>query len=427
MNRFNPMKKYAIINILSFILFIAIAYFSIKIFTLEQKKKFYKEDIIELSLAKYGIFNVDVWRDKIAVVVTNKVNKFKLTENNKIKLRVKVERLLREVVYELKEDTKRRNRRESLFGIIDYKNFIADITGVFDQLDDNIPKITEQIINFLDNKDNKEKIKHYILNQLDKYRKETFSETDYSNINALKRKYATSDIKDTKQKVRMIIHYIDKKLRKQEYIISFLIFLFFIFLIFYTGKNKILFLEFVLAVGVLLFLGLSLPMINIDARITKLSFKLLGEPVLFQDQVLYYKSKSIIEVVVLMLKQADIKVFFVGILILLFSVIFPLTKLIASVMYLFNRNIRNKKLVKLLVFDIGKWSMADVMVISIFMAYLGFNGILTEQLKQLENLGKNINIFTTNYSQLQPGYYFFISFVVLSILLSQKVKKLLKI
>src|SRR5690606_2974713 len=53
----------------------------------------------------------------------------------------------------------------------------------------------------------------------------------------------------------------------------------------------------------LLALGLLLPMIEIDARIQEISFTLLDEPVSFTDQVLYYKSKSILEVVHLMLTQ----------------------------------------------------------------------------------------------------------------------------
>jgi uncharacterized paraquat-inducible protein A len=33
-----------------------------------------------------------------------------------------------------------------------------------------------------------------------------------------------------------------------------------------------------------------------------------------------------------------------------------------------------------MVFKTGKWSMADVIVVAIFMAYIGFSGIVGEQL-----------------------------------------------
>ncbi len=68
--------------------------------------------------------------------------------------------------------------------------------------------------------------------------------------------------------------------------------------------------------------GLLLPMIEIDARISSIRFTLLGESILFEDQVLYYKSKSILQVVSLMLTQRRLDVLFVGLLVLLFSVLF---------------------------------------------------------------------------------------------------------
>lgn len=58
--------------------------------------------------------------------------------------------------------------------------------------------------------------------------------------------------------------------------------------------------EFVLVTAtcsLFLILGLTLPMIEIDARISEIKLSLLGEQLSFQDQVLYYKSKSILEVV----------------------------------------------------------------------------------------------------------------------------------
>ena len=56
----------------------------------------------------------------------------------------------------------------------------------------------------------------------------------------------------------------------------------------------------------LLFLGISLPMIEIDARISEMSFSILEEAISFKNQVLFYKSKSIYEVVTLMMAQKTI-------------------------------------------------------------------------------------------------------------------------
>ena len=141
--------------------------------------------------------------------------------------------------------------------------------------------------------------------------------------------------------------------------------------------------------------------------------------------MLYYKSKSIIEVSKVMLSQGEIKVMLVGLLVVLFSVIFPVSKLISSILLLFKRSLYNNRIVRFLVFKSGKWSMADVMVVAIFMSYIGFTGIISSQLGQLENISSSLRVLTTNNSELQNGFFFFMGFVIMSIFISQTIQKLI--
>jgi len=64
--------------------------------------------------------------------------------------------------------------------------------------------------------------------------------------------------------------------------------------------------------------------------------------------------------------------------------------------------------------------MADVMVIAIFMAFIGFNGIITDQLHQIENLAAGVEVLTTNNSGILSGFWFFTAFVLISLLVSQR-------
>jgi hypothetical protein len=73
-----------------------------------------------------------------------------------------------------------------------------------------------------------------------------------------------------------------------------------------------------------------------------------------------------------------------------------------------------------MIFRTGKWSMADVMVIAIFMAYIGFSGIISEQLRQIESITQSIDILTTNRSSLMSGFFAFTSFAIVSLLISHK-------
>ena len=66
--------------------------------------------------------------------------------------------------------------------------------------------------------------------------------------------------------------------------------------------------------------------------------------------------------------------------------------------------------------------MADVMVIAIFMAYIGFTGIITEQLKQIEKITPTLDLLTTNNSNLRTGFFLFTAFAILSLLVSHKLQ-----
>ncbi len=168
--------------------------------------------------------------------------------------------------------------------------------------------------------------------------------------------------------------------------------------------------------------GLTLPMIEIDARVSEIKISLLGEVISFQDQVLYYKSKSIIEVINLMITQSSFDLLIVGFLVFVFSVLFPLSKLISSIFLISSPALKSNKFVFFLVYKTGKWSMADVMVVAIFMAYIGFSGILTEQLNQIGNISSKIDVLTTNKSNLQTGFFSFTAFALLSLLITNKLK-----
>ncbi|MEQ1836755.1 MAG: hypothetical protein ABL858_00195, partial [Candidatus Nitrotoga sp.] len=59
-----------------------------------------------------------------------------------------------------------------------------------------------------------------------------------------------------------------------------------------------------------------------------------------------------------------------------------------------------------------------VMVVAIFMAYVGFNGIITSQFGKLRSVNQELVMLTTNGTSLQPGYYLFLTYTLLALFLS---------
>lgn len=146
----------------------------------------------------------------------------------------------------------------------------------------------------------------------------------------------------------------------------------------------------------------------------------MGHTIHFENQVLYFQSKSILDVFWIMITNHDIQMKFIGVLLITFSIFFPLLKIISSFLFYFNyRNARNNSVIKYFILKSGKWSMTDVMVVAIFMAYIGFNGIITSQFGQLSSTHQKLVLISTNGTSLQPGYYIFVTYCLLGLVLSE--------
>ena len=160
---------------------------------------------------------------------------------------------------------------------------------------------------------------------------------------------------------------------------------------------------------VCLLVGLFTPMLEIGAFERDLSIPLKVKTKTFSlnldytqvfegDMYFYYQSKSIVELITLLLSQNN---YIVGISILIFSVVLPVVKLLITLLGVFSR-LKGRLLNK--VHLLGKWSMADVFVAAIFLAFLAFNNLQT-------------GIQTESNTLL--GLYFFLAYCVLSIGTSQ--------
>jgi hypothetical protein len=82
--------------------------------------------------------------------------------------------------------------------------------------------------------------------------------------------------------------------------------------------------------------GIITPMIELEAKIDMLLFQLLGEEVIFTNNILFFQSKSITDMVRILMTDGSIQMIFVGILIFTFSIVFPSVKLICSYLYSLN-------------------------------------------------------------------------------------------
>ncbi len=123
--------------------------------------------------------------------------------------------------------------------------------------------------------------------------------------------------------------------------------------------------------------------------------------VVFEGKMYYYfQSKSVDAIIELLFKDKN---YVVAWSLLCFSVIFPLFKILLTLLLVYVPKIRTIPAFSMLLSIIGKWSMADIFVAAVFLAYFSFHNM-------------NVGIETTSKTLI--GLDFFLGYAIISIIAS---------
>ena len=168
----------------------------------------------------------------------------------------------------------------------------------------------------------------------------------------------------------------------------------------------------------LLIPGVTLAIYSVEIT-TVVEAAIIADPV---EVTVYQQTRSILSTVRELWRSAD---YLVSFLILAFSVIVPVTKgsmLLASI---YVRKGTVKKWLVLLVDLIGKWSMADVFVVGVFLAFLATRDQVQENLFTVPILLRQVEIGMETHltSTLGPGFYYFLGYCLFAIFWTQVLKR----
>ncbi len=385
-----------------------------------------KKDYSEINSITHGILSVNIWRDHLTNMVLNRIDDFEFTEAQEDTLVLQVENILTAGIDKGASliDQKQKGIKAKL------RKFAVRTLVPEEKIRALVPMFAQTIVTEIQKPENKDALKYVIKSKLQEYSDLTHANSEVAvlRINELMDKYEVEDLKAFNQKTSNTIISLQEQTYFYTYILLTII-LIFLVIWWLLRKQKVLhtplFIISVLVSLVVLFAGITAPMIEIDARFQSVNFLLIGEQITFNDQVIFFQSKSILQVIGILFETGKVDSFFVGLLILVFSIIFPVGKLISTQIYLAgNKKTRKNKILKFFAFKSGKWSMADVYVIAVFMAYIGFQGILDNQLSNLTMETESLVSISTNRTSLQPGFIIFIGFVLFSLILSTILKKI---
>lgn len=418
--------KYSLV-ILSMIVLSVMIYTVMHLLEAGEKAKSLKTDYAQLHSVEFGLFNSSIWTEKIANVVDQKIDDFDFTETSRAEIKTYVETILDTLIVEADRSVRERNKNQSGFFdslLGETKQMVTDSLVNIKDLRNRVPEFTDTILNELERPDNQKILKKVMRDKLRTFTQNNLSPTDISNYNAILKRYNTESFEACTIVLDGILAKNTQEMDRDAMIILSLATLLIILVIVQGTILRSITLFLLTATSITLLIpGLFLPMIDIEAKIAKFHFTILEKPIIFTDQILFFQTKSISDLIRLLLEYEEAKMIFVGVLLTLFSVIFPFLKLISTYLYFYSRRfIGNNAIVRFFALKSTKWSMADVMVVSIFMAYLGLDGIVGHELKALEARTVPINVITTNDTHLNVGFFLFLGFVISSFVLSMLVE-----
>jgi hypothetical protein len=391
---------------------------------LDQRREF-RTDLAELEHVRYGILSADQWRAIIGPILNAQIDKIDLAGQTR-NLRPMVERALNSLLDNMKQQASApkpadsKGTAKSAFGNPMIVNMIINA------LRPHVPEYTDVVLAELAKPQNQKAFKDSVRTVMTGALKNTFSSTDMTSYSAILGRFGCSSGEGCEDMLRNRIRASDAQLNRDYLIVLASAALGFILLA--AGQpvlSRSAVVVLMLFCIVMLVGGVSSPMIEVEVRISQLDATLLGSPIEFHEQSLYYRSKTVLEVFQTLIQMHRPAMSLVAVLVLLFSVVFPALKMLALTAALFRPTLlRSSRIVRVLALQLSKWSMADVMALAIFMSFVAFNAVVESGLAGLraEPAVQQLTI-PTNSSQILPGYYLFVGFCVAGIYLSTKLER----
>lgn len=426
-----PVKmKYTVSNIVLLIglsiLFAGAVYSGYRLQEISAERVKVKEDYSLSNSVTFGLFSVDIWRDKISKIINGQIDGYKITPEQKKDIRVAVEGELHDLIAETVREINK--PQKSIGGKL--KKLAFNIIVDSAEIQAQVRPFAKTIVAKISSRESVERLKDIAGSKINELVNQTYDSTkvaDYVVDKYIYAKYKVNNHQGFNSEVERKLIDLKAELFNYVYIILGCVLgalALWWFMRKHVELQTALFVFALLFALVLLVVGSMVPIIEVDARMTSLDLQLMGEHIIFENQVLFYQSKSIVGIVGALMGQNKPDTIVVGVLIMLFVLVLPLLRLVAKGIYVLStKKFARHPVIKYLTFELEKWDMADVMVVGVIMTYIGLNGILKSQLSSLNITTNSLRVITDNGTSLQPGYFIFAGYVVFSIILSIILKR----
>jgi hypothetical protein len=387
------------------------------------KRRVLRTELAEITHARYDLLNVDHWVSKLVPILNEKVDALDLKAASK-QLRPTVEQSLYRLLDQVKEKMSAGNSTDNGGGGLMAGANAMMANMMVGALKPHVPEYTDVVMAELQKPENEVALKKYLKGILADSAKTTFGNVDSRYYAYILKEHECPDAAVCQQELGRQISEADD--RMAHYYLTALGASALAFALLMLGRpmlGRAAVVVLLLFCVVLLLGGILTPMLEVEAKISRLGITFLGERISFGEQVLYFQSKSVLEVFRTLVTMGRPDMWVVGVLVLMFSVVFPTLKICTLAFSLFKPSVlRTNRLVRFFALESSKWSMADVMALAIFMSFVAFNGLIANTMSGLKQTGADL-VIPTDSSKILPGYFLFIGFCLASLFLSKKLEK----
>ena len=306
-----------------------------------------KRDYSEINNIKHGLFSINEWKNQLTDIIDDQIADLDL-KGNKDNIKPVIEAQLNSLIDNVDQRLREKNNK-TFKGR--FKQALINTFVDIKDIKEGIPHYADEIIKVMEKPKNKRKLKDALMEKVGEYFDKTFEEKEQTSLNAILSRAEALDIPTAKVKINQEIAENQEQIKTLSW--ALILIALGVFLIAAFSKEVLPSNQYILLVIILFLLliaGVTTPMIDLEAKISEMKFILLDHPVVFTNQVLYFQTKSIIDVFWIMIRHEDIQMKIVGILMVTFSILFPITKLISSIAYYYNPwNTRDNKWIQFFV------------------------------------------------------------------------------
>ena len=381
-------------------------------------------ELAEIGHARYDLLNADHWVEKLVPILDARIDSLDLKASSQANLRPTIENALYHLLDDVKDKMAAQKPQAGGLGSLLGQGNSLLANMMIGALRPHVPEYANVVLAEIGRPENREALKKYIRATLADAARTTFGAVDMRWYSSILRSHGCAAASDCRQKLDERIRRMDADIARDYLaVLAASAAAFALLMIGRPRLGRAAVMLLMLVCITLLLGGIMTPMLEVEAKISSLNLTFLGQPISFGEQVLYFQSKSVLEVFRTLVTMGRPEMWIVGVLVLTFSVIFPALKILTLAVCMAKPSLlESSRAVRFMALGSSKWSMADVMALAIFMSFVAFNGLIANMIGRFQGSGAQL-VIPMDSSKILPGYYLFVGFCLAGLLLASKLER----